>query len=900
MNYGRIETKRKIKAAGSRKKKYSNKIFLSFFKTAFVLILFLGVTGFCVGFGMFRGIIDNAPDFNPDSFAPSGYFSTIYNSKGEVTDTLVGSNANRIEATYDEFPQDLIDAFVSIEDSRFWQHNGIDFRSITRAAVGVLTHNYSGGASTLTQQLIKNTVFNGGMETSDGARIERKIQEQYLALQLTKNVDRKIILTNYLNTINLGSNTLGVKAAALRYFNKDVSELTLSECAVIAGITQSPGKLNPITGAEENAARRKVILKEMYEQGYISKEEQEEALADDVYSRIQNVNVATKENTSPYSYYTDELIDQVTDALKEQLGYTDTQARNLLFSGGLQIYTPQDPDLQAIVDEEINNPENYDAARYSVEYRLSVTHANGETEHFSQETLKTYLRQVKGQTSFDGLFDSEAEIQAAIDEYKAYLLAEGDTVIGESSTAILQPQTSFVLLEQSTGYVKAISGGRGEKTANRTLNRATSSPRQPGSTFKVISSFAPALDTCGATLASVYYDAPFTVGTKSFRNWWGTDYKGYHTIREGIIYSMNIIALRCMDETVTPQLGVEYAEKLGISTLEPADLTIATALGGLTKGVTNLELTNAFATIANGGTYTKPVFFTKILDRNGKVLIENVPETRQALKSSTAFLLTDALTDAMQSNVLYSRPGAGINATGTAAAISGMSCAGKSGTTTNNVDIWFVGFTPYYTAGIWGGCDNNQSLKDNSGARNGGTSFHKRIWRKIMTRVHSGLSDPGFTVPDTVETAQICRKSGKLPVSGVCSSDPRGNAVYTEYFAKGTVPTEACDHHVRVTVCPVSGGLPTAFCPAGELISKTVMTIPDEGSTDDSYYAMPDYCTVHDGSSTIIDPSETMDGTGIFGPGYIPETTSPNSPAGRSPGRGNGENSIPIVPAGPG
>lgn len=932
MNYGRYETKQKIKAANSRKKKYTNKVFLTFFKAVFIFCMFIAVTGFSVGIGMFKGIIDDAPDFNAESFAPSGYFSTIYDSEGNETDTLVGSNANRIEATYDEFPQDLIDAFVAIEDSRFWQHNGIDLRSITRAAVGVLTNDYKGGASTLTQQLIKNTVFNGGMETSSGAKIERKIQEQYLALQLTKNVDRKIILTNYLNTINLGNNTLGVKAAALRYFNKDVSELTLSECAVIAGITKSPTKLNPITGKEDNAVRREVILQEMYKQGLITKEEQEEALADDVYSRIQNVDLAVKENDSPYSYYTDELIDQVTEALKEQLGYTETQARNLLFSGGLKIYTPQDPKIQAIVDEEMNNPENYDAARLSVEYRLSVTHADGTTEHYSEKHMEKFIKGVKGQSSFDGLFDNEDEIHAVIDEYKNYVVQAGDTIIGEYSNITLQPQASFVLMEQSTGYVKAISGGRGEKTASRTLNRATDVVRQPGSVFKVITSFAPALDTCGATLSTVYYDAPYSSGTKDFRNWWGTDYKGYHTIREGIIYSMNIIALRCMAETVTPQLGVEYAEKLGITTLTSTDLNLATALGGITRGVTNLELTDAFAAIANGGTYTKPVFFTKILDHNGKVLIDNEPETRQALKDSTAFLLTDALQDAMQGNSLFTRPGAQVSSTGTAAAISNMSCAGKSGTTTSNVDIWFVGFTPYYTAGIWGGCDNNQKLKDSSGSRNGGTSYHKRIWRKIMERVHEGMSDPGFTVPDSIETAQVCRKSGKLPISGVCSSDPRGNAVYTEYFAKGTVPTEACDHHVRVTVCSASGGRPTAFCPADQLESKTFMALPaDEGATDDSNYAMPDYCTVHTGSSTIIDPTGGTDGNGIpFGPGYIPETTSAynyptytyptystrpsteggsgnsGSSGGGSSGGGSswggssgGGNTIPIVPAGP-
>lgn len=901
MNYGRKSTKQKIKAAGSRKKKYANKVFLSFSKTVFVLFLFSVVTVISAGIGMFRGILDSAPDFNPDSFAPSGYFSTIYNANGEATDTLVGSDSNRIEATYDEFPQDLIDAFVAIEDSRFWQHNGIDLRSITRAAVGVLTNNYSGGASTLTQQLIKNTVFNGGMETSDGAKIERKIQEQYLALQLTKNVDRKIILTNYLNTINLGKNTLGVKAAALRYFNKDVSELTLSECAVIAGITKNPSRLNPVSGSEANAERREVILQEMYNQELITKAEQEEALADDVYSRIQNVDLAMKENDTPYSYYTDELIEQVTAALKEQFGYTETQAYNLLYSGGLQIETPQDPVIQAIVDEEINNPENYDAARLSVEYRLSITQADGETKHYSQETMKSYFRQIKGQTSFDGLFDNEADIQAAIGEYKAYLLKDGDKVIGESSNITLQPQASFVVIEQSTGYVKAISGGRGEKKANRTLNRATNTLKQPGSTFKVITSFAPAIDTCGATLASVYYDASFTVGAKTFRNWWGSDFKGYHSIRDGIIYSMNIIALRCMNDTVMPQLGVEYAEKLGITSLVSSDLNLSTALGGITKGVTNLELTNAFAAIANNGTYTKPIFFTRILDRNGKVLIENTPETRLALKDSTAFLLTDAMTDAMQSNVMYTRPGAGINATGTSASVPGMTTAGKSGTTTGNNDIWFVGYSPYYTAGIWGGCDHNQKLKDQNGSRNGGTSFHKRIWRKIMTRIHEGLPDQEFPVPESIETAQICRKSGKLALSGVCSSDPRGDAVYTEYFAKGTVPTEACDHHVRVTVCTASGGRPTAFCPEELQEERAFMAVPaDEGATDDSYYAMPDYCTVHDGSSTIIDPSETNGSDIPFGPGYIPESMAPFLPRPANDPRSSGDgNTIPIVPAGP-
>lgn len=886
MNYGSFEARQKLKSLNSRKSKYTSRLFFTIFRAVFVLLLFCVVTGASIGFGVVKGILDNAPKIDLMNIQPSSFATTIYDSQGNLTDTLVTSGSNREAATYDELPQNLVDAFVAIEDSRFWEHNGIDLRSIGRAVRGVLSGNYAGGGSTITQQLIKNNLFAGGMETSWGARIERKIQEQYLAVELEKNSGlskeetKKLIITNYLNTINLGNNSLGVKVAAKRYFDKDVSDLTLSECAVLASITTNPSKFNPITGREANEAKRKTVLQYMYEQDMITKDEQEEALADDVYDRIQNVNIATKENNTPYSYFTDELIEQVIDTLMEKLDYTEGQASNLLYSGGLQIYTTQDPDIQAIVDEEVNNPDNYSAAKLSLEYRLSVTHGNGETEHFSEEDIKSYYRSELGQT-YGGLYNSVEEAQADVDRFKAWLLKEDDEIIGESMNTILQPQLSFVIMDQHTGEVKAICGGRGEKTGSLTLNRATNTPRQPGSAFKVISSFAPALDACGATLGTVYYDGPYTVGTKSFRNWWGEGrgYTGYHNIREGIIYSMNIIAVRCLMETVTPQLGVDYAERMGISTLTKDDLNAATALGGLTKGVTNLDITSAFASIANGGVYTKPRFFTKILDHDGNVLIDNQPETTQVLKDSTAFLLTDAMSESVKSNRLFARSGVSINSTSTAAALSGMSTAGKSGTTTNNVDIWFIGYTPYYTAGVWGGCDDNQSLSGN-----GGTSFHKAIWRKIMTRVHEGLSDPGFEVPDSIETVQICRKSGKLAVSGVCSADPRGNAVYTEYFAKGTAPTEVCDKHVAVTVCAESGMTPTPFCPTKT--TRTCMVLPEgeSGTTDDSYFSIPGTCPLHTGAATIItDPSTEPGENGSvtpIGPGYQPTTAAPTQEVG--------------------
>ncbi|MCI9594416.1 MAG: penicillin-binding protein [Lachnospiraceae bacterium] len=863
-HYGNSATTQKIKSSYSRKPKYASRLFLTIFKFIFIILLFTVLIGASIGVGMIKGIIDNAPDVDPLSFGPSGFATKVYDSRGNQTDTLVMSGANREAATFEELPDDLINAFIAIEDARFWSHKGIDPKSIMRAVVGVLTHDYAGGGSTLTQQLIKNNVFEGGRETSNGARLERKIQEQYLALSLEKTLTamtgsekeaKKRIITDYLNTINLGNNTLGVKVAARRYFNKEVSELTLSECTVIAGITQNPAHLNPISNPENNADKRKIILQYMVDQDLITKAQQEEALADDVYSRIQNVDLITRETaSSPYSYFTDELIEQVIEALMNQLGYTETQASNLLYSGGLSITTTQDPDIQAIVDEEVNNPDNYDTAKYSLEYRLSVTHADGNTEHFSEKDLEAYHKN-ELHDNFDGLYLSEEEAMADIERFKVYCLTETDTILAERSHTTLQPQTSFVIMDHTTGEVKAICGGRGKKTANRTLNRATNTPRQPGSTFKVVSAFAPALDACGATLGTVYYDTPYTIRNKTFRNWYGESYLGYSSIRDGIIYSMNIVAVRCMMETGSPQLGVEYAQNLGITTLSNKDLNPATSLGGLNLGVTNLDLTTAFATIANGGNYIKPKFFTKILDHNGKVLIQAETESRRVLKDSTAFLLTDAMAASMQSNRKFSRSGVNINSTSTSAALPNMSCAGKSGTTTAYNDIWFVGYTPYYTAGVWGGCDNNQKLRGGS-SYNGGTSFHKTIWKNIMTRVHENLPDPGFAIPESIETSVICRKSGKLAVNGVCDHDPRGNATYTEYFAKGTVPMEVCDKHVVVTVCSASGQRPNEFCP--DKRTEVCLALPQDetGETDDSVFGIPGICTVHNSISTIIDEDE--------------------------------------------
>lgn len=841
MNFGKSSTDRKIKVASSSRTKYTNKVFLHFGKTLFIASIFFIVMFISLGIGVFKGIIDSAPNIDVESIMPLGFATTVYDSRGNVTNTLVMAGSNREAAEYEEIPKHLVDSFIAIEDERFWKHNGIDTKSIMRAIVGIITgKSSSGGGSTITQQLIKNNIFSGGMEKTFAARLERKIQEQYLALKIEKVMTKEVIITNYLNTINLGKNSLGVKVAARRYFGKEVSDLTLSESAVLAAITKSPGKLNPISGPEANASRRDTILKYMVKQGLISETEREEALADNVYARIQDVDTQTKENKTVYSYFTDELIEQVEQALVEELGYSDTQAQNALFGGGLSIYTTQDPDLQKIVDEEVNNPENYSDVKYALEWRYTIVNTSGNIVNYSEESVKKYHRDVGDDHS--GLYNTIEEAQADVDYYKSNFILDVAEEKGETFHTILEPQISFVLIEQKTGEVKAINGGRGEKLTSRSLNRATNVTRQPGSTFKVLAAFGPAIDAKNATLATVYYDAPYSIGKKEFSNWYEKQgYLGWSNIREGIIYSMNIVAVKAFMETVTPKVGLEYAKNLGITTLTDADYVPAAALGGLTNGVSNLELTGAFSAIGNGGMFKKPIFFTKIVDHNGKTLIDNTDnEGKRVLKDSTSFLLTDAMAASMEANRKFSRAGVSVNSTSTKAHLDNMSAAGKSGTTTSNRDVWFVGYTPYYTAGVWAGYDHNQKLDSTQGE----TSFHKVIWKKIMDRAHVGKENIGFSKPDSVETAVICRKSGKLPIPGVCSLDPRGDATYLEYFARGSTPTEVCDHHIRTTVCAVSGQKPGPYCPVATRVA-TVTPDGDTSDTDDTSYSSNVRCSIH-------------------------------------------------------
>lgn len=800
MNYGKKGVRRRQQALHAKSTKWTRKFGFLFVQLCLIALIGIGVICLGAGIGMFRGVLATAPDIGNIDVTPTGFSTFVYDIEGKQTAKLVSTDSNRIPVTIDMVPENLQHAFVAIEDSRFYEHNGIDIKGIIRAAkVAVVNRDFSEGASTITQQLLKNNVFTDWTsEDSLVDKFKRKFQEQYLALELEKVMDKDTILINYMNTINLGQNTLGVQAASQRYFNKSVSDLTLSECAVIAAITQNPSRLNPITHPEQNAKRREKVLNNMKEEGYITQEEYDEAMADDVYSRIQIVDSET-EDTAVNTYFVDALVDDILEDLIAA-GYNETQAFTLLYSGGLKIYSTQDPKIQRICDEAFADESNFPAnTKWYLNYELTIEKSNGDKENHSTEMFRKFWRENRS-ASFNLIYASQEEAYQDIEVYKEAVLGRGDEVFAESVSLTPQPQVSIVVEDQSTGYVVAMEGGRGAKTASRTLNRATDTVRQPGSTFKVVSTYAPALDSAGLTLATIMNDAPFNYADgRPVANWYGETYRGLSSLREGIAQSMNIVAVKTLTQ-ITPQLGFDYLVNFGFTTLEErkeingkvySDIQQALALGGITNGVTNEELNAAYACIANGGTYIKPKLYTKVLDHDGNIILDNtIPQSRQVIKETTAFLLTNAMVD-----VVTVGTGGSVN-------FGGMAIAGKTGTTSDYNDVWFAGYTPYYTATTWTGFDNNVKLTGDE------KNLAKKLWRSVMSKIHEELPNEPFNVPSGIVTAAVCSRSGKLPIDGLCNETIR-----TEYFADGTVPTATCDVHYAGQICTYSNLPACEGCP---------------------------------------------------------------------------------------
>ncbi|MDR1663626.1 MAG: transglycosylase domain-containing protein [Clostridiales bacterium] len=853
MDYSHKENVKRRKRQRNQLPRIKNKISTTVLRVVIAVALIGGFAAAGAGFGIYMGILSNSPTIDIPTIMPEIYTSFIYSADtGEEIDRLYGAE-NRVNAPFNRIPANLKNAFVAIEDKRFYQHNGVDIEGMARALYNVVKTmgEVTQGASTITQQLIKNK-----LSKFDNDLIS-KLQEQYMAVEFEKELSKPenlgskeaakdYILGVYMNTVNLGHNYRGVQTAAWNYFGKDVSELTLAECSVIAAITQNPWRFAPDRKGNDNRYRQELVLEEMLAQGYITQEEFDVAWNEDVANHIIQGAYSEDGSGVVHSYFTDILIDIVSRDLQAQYQLTESEAIDWIYNRGLQIFSTQDMGIQKIVDDVFLDPENFPAGDYEIDVVYQLSYQNSVTEKITNyEETKT----VKTKEEVD------AFVQAVQDEQ----LTASDKILGENVLLSEQPQASFVITDYHNGQVKAINGGRGPKQVNRSWNRAYDSLRHPGSQFKPLASYAPALDLGIITPATVYDDAPFMYNGYIPNNWYGKNtYEGLATVRKGIYHSMNVLAVRNFVNTGI-ETGYAYLKNFGFNTLVDGefrnnqwftDKVPSAALGGLTDGVRLVELCSAYGAIANMGELHEPIFYTRVLDHEGNILLENNAEPTTVIKKTTAYLLTDMMEDTM-----------GSAGTGPRARFDGMAIAGKTGTSTDSRDLGFTGYTPYYVASVWMGFDHQKFIRDSN-------SYHLQIWKKIMEAVHKDLPEKRFEQPDGITSASVCRDSGLLATE-LCEQDPRGGRVYTEIFASGTQPTEYCDVHGECDVCTVSGERASHFCPP-ETVERRVGIIrrepvnleinPDANVQDSIYELTPELlqglqCTYH-----TLYPQNTLPG----------------------------------------
>lgn len=870
------------------------------------LTLFAGSVGLA-----FVNILTTAPEIDPYSI----------NSGFEETSLIFDKDKNLLEkvetAEYRTFvklnkvPQYLKDAFISIEDERFYEHPGVDPKGILSS----LYENFKAGgvvrgASTITQQLIKNTFL------SNEQTLTRKLKEIYLALNLETKLSKDQILESYLNMISLGQNSYGVQEASRTYFSKNVDEINIAQAALLAGIVKGPNIYQPfyrvsplkfdeatmrkigeteILGEKyilvfntKSVQRQKVILKKMLELGKINKAEYDEAINFDV---VASLKPSAKKESEITSYATDYVKNQVVEDLMEKYQITKQKAQERLFTGGLRIYSTIDTKVQKDLDEVNRNFNGIllgDLKRYKapllVDRNLdkagNIVDKDGNLVYYKKENLLTddgYLFIPKGEFSINAngdlaitssrilAYKKSTDIQdyytidgaknllthrvgglAVPDAYylrqarhsliikaeffekndKFYKVNEtGNLFISpeyfyNNKTGLVQPQSATVIMDYKTGHIVAMIGGRDVK-GSRILNRATDTARQPGSSMKPLAVYLPALDN-GFTAASPILDIPMiTADGKVWPNNVYTGFKGITTLRESLIYSINVSSARTLKKIGIPT-SIKYLKKLGIINEEnPSkdnfvqssenkthnDENLASlALGGMTKGVSPLDMTAAYSAIANDGVYNEPIIYTKVLDKDGNIVLEKEAKQRRVVSPQIAYVMKDILRSTAYEH------------TGKNAIIKGQASAGKTGTTDYNADFWFVGFTNYYAAATWMGNDSPKiTITQNSW-------LAAKLWGHIMTKIHQDKeSKPQFAEPDGIVKAYVCTKSGKKP-NQFCSSDPRG-VVREEIFAKGTEPTETCKVHVALEVNSSNNKLATEFTPEELKITKVFTAI---------------------------------------------------------------------------
>ena len=792
MNYSTEDNEKRKKSATSKPKKRRNRLVTIGLRVIIstIIISIFAVGGMVVG--AYLGIIENVQDMRNLSVTPNMFNTVVLDMHGQEAFRYYASE-NREFVPLSEMPRHLLDAFVAIEDQRFFEHNGVDARGTVRAVYSTVLRGTTEGGSTITQQLVKNNIMDLQRNT-----IETKLQEQFLAVRLERELTEALgsteaakmyILEQYLNSIALGNNLNGVQTAARFYFNKDASELTLSESAVIASITQRPTDLDPSRNPENNRRRQVTVLNRMLEQGLITESQHRVAMADPVHDRIGHFRESLQGQVSIHSYFSDALFEQLVRDLIDAGHATNVRmAQNIIFNGGLTIYSTLDPNIQDIMEDAFMNDSLFpNIYQVSLEYFLSIRNSSTGSERHE---------------FFEGNVNTWDNIEGWMENHRNNVLEAnpGYTVLAERILPTIQPQAAMVVIDHHVGQVRGVVGGRGEKLTDRGLNRIHS-PRQIGSTFKMVAVYAPAFDLGILSPGAILRDEPWTFNDPWSGNWTPRNhtraFEGNVTVRHAVAQSLNVVAARTMTEYVGIDVAFDYLLNFGFSTLVEADRVPSMALGGITHGVSQLETAAAFATMANSGEYIQPMFYTKVLDHQGNILLDGVQERRQVLMPETAYMLTTTMEDVLTR-------GTG----GRARLNTSMAVAGKTGTTNDSHDLTFAGYTPYFTASIWMGHDRPEVIRSPGNA-------HLTVWAHVMNRIHEDLPlITSFEQPGGMIYARVCMDSGMLAAPGLCEHDHRGSRVRGDTFNPRLLPTRQCTLHQRFLIDTATGLPPTASTPA--------------------------------------------------------------------------------------
>lgn len=627
--------------------------------------------------------------------------SIVVDANGNVMDEI-GKERIKEHVEYADIPKYMVDAYVDIEDERFFSHKGVDIKRTAAAIVTYITHGgkSSFGGSTITQQLVKNITGN------DDNSPTRKVDEWVKACELESFTSKEDILEAYFNIIYTAPNTYGVGMGAKYYFNKDVKDLSLAECAYIAGINVSPNSYNPF-GEQDNSERikkrTKIVLDKMKQKEHITDEEYNQALEELNNGLAFEKGDTQSEHDGVYSYYTDSVISEAISDISEKKKISEKFATNYIYMAGLTIHSAEDPNVQEEIEKVYNN-RNY----------------------------------------------------------------------GLTSSSGQKSQSAMVIIDHTTGQVKGVAGGLGEKTVSRGLNRATQSKRQTGSAIKPVAVLVPGIDKKLFTASTVYNDEPTTFnGDYSPKD--NDAYIGNITVRRAVESSQNIPFVKMMEQ-ITPAESIKYLEKMGVSSLTEKDNALPLALGGEDRGITPLEMAGAYATIANDGEYIEPTFYTYISDSRGKKVFKSTQKKTKVFSKEVAYIIKD----------LLKQPVEGSHGTATNCRINGMDVAAKTGTTNENYDKWLCGFTTYYTAVTWYGYDQNESISY------GGKSPASQMWSTVMKNIHSDLPKTTFTKPSSLKQAEVCSKTGLL-------ANSKCQDTHTEYYLPGTLPDKCVE-------CTGSGG----------------------------------------------------------------------------------------------